>query len=131
MAKKAKKNNKKNIKRPVGEGKRNNDGKLKAPVFIIEKDGLAYYKDRRLNLVCRGAKPVEEPKYEGYIWQYKYSERLDWFKRYVKLFQINGANMRFVDMTEDEFYSLGGETYTVDGVEAVNIKGFRNKGMKL
>ena len=102
-----------------------NKGKTKknrGDIFIIEKDGFAYYKDKRLNLVCKKAKLVKESPYEGYMWQYDYLANLEWFKRYVMLMKVNRGQIRYIGMAEDEFFSLGGEELDVVDVDAVDIR---------
>lgn len=91
-------------------------------IFIIEKDGYAYYKDKRLNLVCKKAKMCPDSPYKGYIWKYDYLGNLEWFKRYVTLITVNKGSVRFVGMTKEEFMELGGTSVEVSGVESLDIK---------
>lgn len=108
------------------KNKNNNSGKpgdrktSKAAIFIIEKDGFAYYRDKRLNLVCKKAKLCQKTPYEGYMWKYDYMANLDWFKRYVALMEVNKGNIRFIGMTRDEFFEIGG-TLEIGGVEELDI----------
>ena len=108
------------------KNKNNNSGKpgdrrtSKAAIFIIEKDGFAYYRDKRLNLVCKKAKLCQKTPYEGYMWKYDYMSNLDWFKRYVALMEVNKGNIRFIGMTRDEFFEIGGN-FEIGGVEELDI----------
>lgn len=92
----------------------------KAAIFVIEKDGFAYYRDKRLNLVCKKAKLCQETPYPGYMWKYDYMANLEWFKRYVALMEVNKGNIRFVGMTRDEFFNIGG-ALEIGGVEELDI----------
>ena len=101
---------------------KNSNKKSHGDIFIIEKDGFAYYKDKRLNLVCKKAKLIKDSPYEGYMWQYDYMSNLDWFKRYVMLMKVNRGHIRYIGMTEDEFFSLGGDELDVVDVDAIDIR---------
>lgn len=101
---------------------KNSNKKSHGDIFIIEKDGFAYYKDKRLNLVCKKAKLCKECKYPGYMWQYDYMSNLDWFKRYVMLMKVNRGHIRYIGMTEDEFFSLGGDELDVVDIDAIDIR---------
>lgn len=105
--------------------------KGKAPVFVIEKDGLAYFKDKALKMVCRPSKMAINQKYPGYMFQYDYLENLTWFKRYVMLFQANGGAIRFVGMTEAEFFELGGEKIEAENFEEVDASEIKRKASGL
>ena len=102
------------------ENKSGDKKNSKSAIFIIEKDGFAYYKDKRLNLVCKKAKLCQKPPYDGYMWKYDYMNNLDWFKRYVALMEVNKGNIRYVGMTRDEFFSIGGEM-EIGGIDTLDI----------
>lgn len=105
--------------------------KGKAPVFVIEKDGLAYFKDKTIRMVCRPSKPTLNQKYPGYMFQYDYKENLTWFKRFVMLFQANGGAIRYVDMTEEEFFELGGEKVEAEAFEEVDASTIKKQASGL
>lgn len=103
--------------------------KGKEPKFIIEKDGKAYFKDKPISLVCRPSIKGASSKYPGYLYEFDYQKKLDWFKNFVLLMTVNGGAIRYVGMTEEEFMALGGKKVEVDGystMEASKIKGKRN-----
>jgi len=102
--------------------KMKSETKGKPPVFIIEKSGKAYFNNRKLCLVCKPNKIITSPKYPGYLWEFDYLEsgKLNWFKRYVALVLVNKGNVRFVDITLDEFNNMGGEPIQLDGVEKID-----------
>ena len=108
--------------------KPNVQAKGKEPKFIIEKDGKAYFKDKPISLVCRPSIKGASSKYPGYLYEFDYMKKLDWFKNFVLLMSVNGGNIRYIGMTEEEFMALGGTKVEVDGFETMDaskIKGPR------
>ena len=101
----------------------------KAPIFIVENDGVAYYKDRRLNLVCKKAKLVKNSPYEGYMWMYNYSDNIEWFKRYLILILVNHGNVRFVGTTKEEFLNPGEGGIESVNTEQIDIEGLSAEGL--
>lgn len=95
--------------------KTNKGTQAKAPVFIIERGGKAYFKDKKIQdaLKNRGGSRIVQ-KYPNYLYEFDYTNHLDWFKKYVMLFQINGGSMRFIGITESEFKALGGDVLYVE-----------------
>lgn len=94
----------------------------KEPIFIVEKDGFAYFKDKRLTLICRPVKINKDSKYKNYFWEFDYMKNLDWFKKIVALILVNKGNIQFVGMDLDEFNNLGGTPISIDGVEVIDKK---------
>jgi len=101
--------------------------KRKEPKFIIEKDGKAYFKDTVIKMVCKPSKPAVPPKYPGYLFEYEYEEKLKWFKGFVMLMAANGGEIRYVGMTEEEFFALGGEIVEAQEFEEVDASQIRKK----
>lgn len=106
-------------------------GEGKAPHFIIEKDGKAYFKDRSLSLICKPSKKTLTPKYAGgYLWELDYMVNIDSFKRIVTLMIANGAVIRYIGLSEEEFFNLGGTSVRIDGFEEADVATL-TKGSKL
>lgn len=109
-------------KQTKASAKKPNNKKVgKDPHFIIEKSGVAYFKDRKLSLICKPSKKTLTPKYAGgYLWEVDYTVNLDSFKRVVTLMIANGAHIRYVGMTEEDFFSMGDTSIRIDGFEEVS-----------
>lgn len=99
-----------------------NNATTKGSVFIVEKDGKAYFKDKKLAIICKGAKIIKDSKYSNYFWEYDYMANLQWFKKMVALMMANGGNIRFVGMTADEFNQLGGTSIGFDDAKVIDVK---------
>ena len=105
---------------------------MKKPVFIIEKNGDAYYENKTLNKVCKPFKFVNHPKYPGYRWKFNYNEnekKLDWFKGYVLLMEANGGVIKYIGMNKNEFLSLGGVKVDANGASKTTISNLRKMGL--
>ena len=111
----------------MSKKKKNKGGNTtkKAPVFIVEKDGLAYFKDKKLAIICKPSKMTSKPKYPGYLWQFGYKEKLTWFKRIVALMMVNKGEIKFIGMDADEFNNLGGEPISIDGAKLADSKSLK------
>lgn len=117
---------KNNKKKKQNKKQNNNQKKGKGPVFVIEKDGKAYFKDKKLTMVCRPYKVMTSQKYPGYMYEFDYTEKLEWFKRFVALMVVNGGEMRFVGIKDlDEFNNLGGEPINITNAEKIDTKKLR------
>lgn len=101
--------------------------KTVGPVFIIEKDGKAYFKNKLLNKVCRPSTVLKQPKYEGFCFEYDYMSNLTWFKRYVALIMVNNGPIKFVGMDADEFNALGGTPISINGAVVKNVTQIKKK----
>jgi len=109
------------------KSRRGNSGAYKEPQFIIEKEGSAYFKDKRLALVCKPSKASDNPKYPGYPWKFEYMGKIEWFKRFIALMLVNKAYIRFVGFDVEEFNMLGGSPLNIKGVERISTKPFKGK----
>ena len=103
MSKKKKKTNKQVAKKP--------------PVFIVEKEGKAYFKDSKLSIICKPSKVISKPKYPNYYWEFDYKQKLEWFKRLVALIMVNKGNIKFIGMDADEFNHLDGKPVKIEGAD--------------
>lgn len=80
-------------------------------IFFIMKCGIAYFADEKLSLICTGSKLIDgNAEHEigseanGYNWVYNYKKDIQWFRRYIKLLENNGKTVRFIGLTEEEFF---------------------------
>lgn len=113
----SKKKNKNNVKGNVSG---------KEPVFIVEKDGKAYFKDKKLAIICKQSKIVT-PKYPGYMWEFDYLNKLDWFKKIVALMMVNNGHIKFIGMDADQFNNLGGIPIHIEGVDLKKVSSLKIK----
>ena len=93
-------------------GRKNLEKIQREPVlFFITREGFAYFKDAKLNLICDNARIIENKAKEdigdeacGYDWVYNYSGDEDRFRRYIKLMELNNKHIKFIGITQEEFY---------------------------
>ena len=102
----------------------------KGPVFIIEKEGKAYFKDKKILLFGVKYNKETSPKYPNYKYSLDYAEtpkRRDWFKRIINLMMVNKGEIKFVGLTLDEFNNLGGTPLHIDGIEIIDANTLKRR----
>lgn len=89
----------------------------KDPVFKVQGNWTALFKDSRLQIICPHSVKINANNY--YEYKYNYKKDIDWFKRYILLLLMNGANVEFSGITREDFFNLGGTS--IEEIESLGI----------